>query len=100
VLEAWLDDISLPPPESTVARKQAVSKDWSKTSNFCRTAKTVTISHQNFFDIVGMTEKDNLPTQDAKLYPIAMLPQHAREKPEGISPYRCSLLPTSAVPAV
>src|SRR3981189_1928903 len=87
VLEARLDNISLPPPESTVPRKQAVSKDWSKLLNFCRATKTITISHQNFFDIVGMTEKDNLPAQDAKLYPIAMLPEHAGEKPEGISPY-------------
>jgi hypothetical protein len=87
MLEAWLDNIPLPPPESTVARKQAVSKDWSKLSNFCRAAKTVTISHQNFFHIVGMTEKDNLPAQDAKMYPIAMFPQHARKKSESISPY-------------
>ena len=76
MLEARLDNIPLPPPESTVARKQAVSKDRSKPSNFCRTAKTVTISHQNFFDIVGMTEKENLSAQDTKLYPIAVLPQH------------------------
>ena len=88
MLEAWLDDVPLPPPEGTVARKQAVSKDWSKPSNFCGAAKTVTISHQNLFDVVGMTEKDNLPAQDAKLHPIAVLPQHAREKSEGISPYR------------
>jgi hypothetical protein len=88
VLEARLDNIPLPPPEGTVARKQAVSKDWSEPSNFCRPPKTVTISHQNFFDIVGMTEKDNSPPQDAKLYPIAVFPQHAREKSEGISSYR------------
>ena len=88
MLEARLDDIPLPPPEGAVAGKEAVSKDRSKPSNFCGAAKIVTISHQNCFDIVGMTEKNNFPAQNAKLYPVAMLPKHAREESEGITFYR------------
>jgi len=36
MVEVWLDDIPLPPPEGTVARKQAVSKDWRAWSDLRR----------------------------------------------------------------
>jgi hypothetical protein len=72
MLEARLDHIPLLTPKGTIARKQTVSKDRSKPSNLCGAAKGAAIFHQNFFNIVGMTEKDNLPPQDAKLYSIAV----------------------------
>jgi hypothetical protein len=72
VLEAWLDHIPLLPPRSTIARKQTVSKDWSESSNLCGAAERAAILHQNFFNIIGMTEKDNLPAQDPQLYSIAV----------------------------
>ena len=61
VLEARLDHIPLLPPKSAVARKQTVSKDRLKPSNLCGAAKGAAILDQNFFNIVGMTEKDDFP---------------------------------------
>jgi hypothetical protein len=72
VLEAWLDHVPLLPPRSTIARKQTASKDWPESSNLCGAAKPAAILHENFFNILGMTEKDNLPAQNAQLYSIAV----------------------------
>jgi hypothetical protein len=56
--------------------------------NFRGATKGVAIFHQNFFNIVGMTKKDNLPAQNAKLYSIAVFSKNAREEREGIPLYR------------
>jgi hypothetical protein len=88
VLEARLDHIPLPTPERAIAGQQTIAEDGSEPSNFRGATKCAAIFHENFFNIVGMTEKDNLPAQNAKLYSIAVFSKDAREEREGIPLYR------------
>jgi hypothetical protein len=47
-------------------------KDRSKLSNLCGAAKGAAILDQNFFNLVGMTEKDDSPAWEAKRYSVSV----------------------------